>query len=137
MNMLLYAQINIYLLIVFFLFFLGAAKPPMYGDYEAQRHWQEVTYNLPVKQWYASFQNVLLPFSKQRVSSWAVHARKCSINSQVQQVCMFTWIQVLLNCKGKGYLGCLMDVFISIKTQQFGMDEMEQDRNGIKNGEMR
>ncbi|XP_028589057.2 dolichyl pyrophosphate Man9GlcNAc2 alpha-1,3-glucosyltransferase isoform X1 [Podarcis muralis] len=30
----------------------GAGKPPMYGDYEAQRHWQEVTYNLPVKQWY-------------------------------------------------------------------------------------
>ncbi|XP_053104118.1 dolichyl pyrophosphate Man9GlcNAc2 alpha-1,3-glucosyltransferase isoform X2 [Hemicordylus capensis] len=30
----------------------GAAKPPMYGDYEAQRHWQEVTYNLPVRQWY-------------------------------------------------------------------------------------
>lgn len=24
----------------------------MYGDYEAQRHWQEITYNLPVKQWY-------------------------------------------------------------------------------------
>ncbi|NXW57000.1 ALG6 glucosyltransferase, partial [Eurystomus gularis] len=30
----------------------GAGKPPMYGDYEAQRHWQEVTYNLPVRQWY-------------------------------------------------------------------------------------
>ncbi|XP_066481500.1 dolichyl pyrophosphate Man9GlcNAc2 alpha-1,3-glucosyltransferase isoform X2 [Tiliqua scincoides] len=30
----------------------GEAKPPMYGDYEAQRHWQEITYNLPVKQWY-------------------------------------------------------------------------------------
>lgn len=30
----------------------GARKPPMYGDYEAQRHWQEITYNLPVKQWY-------------------------------------------------------------------------------------
>ncbi|XP_069498110.1 dolichyl pyrophosphate Man9GlcNAc2 alpha-1,3-glucosyltransferase isoform X2 [Ambystoma mexicanum] len=30
----------------------GAGKPPMYGDYEAQRHWQEITYNLPVKQWY-------------------------------------------------------------------------------------
>ncbi|TFK10168.1 serine/threonine-protein phosphatase 2A catalytic subunit alpha isoform [Platysternon megacephalum] len=30
----------------------GAGKPPMYGDYEAQRHWQEVTYNLPIKQWY-------------------------------------------------------------------------------------
>lgn len=24
----------------------------MYGDYEAQRHWQEITYNLPVKHWY-------------------------------------------------------------------------------------
>ncbi|NWU89186.1 ALG6 glucosyltransferase, partial [Upupa epops] len=32
--------------------FLGAGKPPLYGDYEAQRHWQEVTYNLPVRQWY-------------------------------------------------------------------------------------
>ncbi|NWR45998.1 ALG6 glucosyltransferase, partial [Regulus satrapa] len=32
--------------------FLGAGKPPMYGDYEAQRHWQEITYNLPVRQWY-------------------------------------------------------------------------------------
>ncbi|XP_062854099.1 dolichyl pyrophosphate Man9GlcNAc2 alpha-1,3-glucosyltransferase [Trichomycterus rosablanca] len=30
----------------------GAGKPPMFGDYEAQRHWQEVTYNLPVHQWY-------------------------------------------------------------------------------------
>ncbi|TKS74258.1 Dolichyl pyrophosphate [Collichthys lucidus] len=30
----------------------GAGKPPMYGDYEAQRHWQEVTYNLPVQEWY-------------------------------------------------------------------------------------
>ncbi|XP_032152656.1 dolichyl pyrophosphate Man9GlcNAc2 alpha-1,3-glucosyltransferase isoform X3 [Sapajus apella] len=30
----------------------GAGKPPMFGDYEAQRHWQEITFNLPVKQWY-------------------------------------------------------------------------------------
>ncbi|XP_013931401.1 PREDICTED: dolichyl pyrophosphate Man9GlcNAc2 alpha-1,3-glucosyltransferase [Thamnophis sirtalis] len=30
----------------------GAGKAPMYGDYEAQRHWQEITYNLPVKHWY-------------------------------------------------------------------------------------
>ncbi|XP_034874270.1 dolichyl pyrophosphate Man9GlcNAc2 alpha-1,3-glucosyltransferase isoform X3 [Mirounga leonina] len=29
----------------------GAGKPPMFGDYEAQRHWQEITFNLPVKQW--------------------------------------------------------------------------------------
>ncbi|NXF99982.1 ALG6 glucosyltransferase, partial [Sakesphorus luctuosus] len=30
----------------------GAGKPPMYGDYEAQRHWQEITYHLPIRQWY-------------------------------------------------------------------------------------
>ncbi|EDV22280.1 uncharacterized protein TRIADDRAFT_29111 [Trichoplax adhaerens] len=29
----------------------GKGKPPMYGDYEAQRHWMELTTNLPVKQW--------------------------------------------------------------------------------------
>ncbi|KAK4490582.1 hypothetical protein RD792_001266 [Penstemon davidsonii] len=30
----------------------GAATPPMFGDYEAQRHWMEITVNLPVKEWY-------------------------------------------------------------------------------------
>ncbi len=30
----------------------GKGKPPMYGDFEAQRHWMEVTVNLPSDQWY-------------------------------------------------------------------------------------
>ncbi|KAL2531590.1 putative dolichyl pyrophosphate Man9GlcNAc2 alpha-1 [Abeliophyllum distichum] len=30
----------------------GAATPPKFGDYEAQRHWMEITINLPVKEWY-------------------------------------------------------------------------------------
>ena len=30
----------------------GQSQPPMYGDYEAQRHWQEITLNLPVEEWY-------------------------------------------------------------------------------------
>uniref|UniRef100_A0A6G1SPC8 Alpha-1,3-glucosyltransferase n=1 Tax=Aceria tosichella TaxID=561515 RepID=A0A6G1SPC8_9ACAR len=30
----------------------GYQKPPMYGDYEAQRHWMEITTNLPVRDWY-------------------------------------------------------------------------------------
>lgn len=30
----------------------GQHIPPMYGDYEAQRHWQEITYNLPAVEWY-------------------------------------------------------------------------------------
>jgi len=27
-------------------------SPPMHGDFEAQRHWMEVTTQLPVKVWY-------------------------------------------------------------------------------------
>ena len=32
-------------------FVAGKGKPPMFGDYEAQRHWMEITYNLPVDEW--------------------------------------------------------------------------------------
>lgn len=32
---------------------LGFGKPPMYGDYEAQRHWKEITTSLPISQWCA------------------------------------------------------------------------------------
>ncbi|TFK64631.1 hypothetical protein BDN72DRAFT_846397 [Pluteus cervinus] len=30
----------------------GKSTPPMYGDYEAQRHWMELTLHLPFRQWY-------------------------------------------------------------------------------------
>lgn len=30
----------------------GEKTPPMHGDYEAQRHWMEITHNLPTKEWY-------------------------------------------------------------------------------------
>lgn len=32
----------------------GMHKPPMYGDFEAQRHWMELTVNLPIGDWYIS-----------------------------------------------------------------------------------
>jgi hypothetical protein len=42
------------LLLVRFLFISinkGYNKPPMFGDFEAQRHWMELTVNLPINQW--------------------------------------------------------------------------------------
>lgn len=30
----------------------GRNKPPMYGDFEAQRHWIELTWHLPTERWY-------------------------------------------------------------------------------------
>lgn len=30
----------------------GEGTPPMYGDFEAQRHWMEITVNLPASSWY-------------------------------------------------------------------------------------
>lgn len=30
----------------------GQGRPPMFGDYEAQRHWMEITRNLPLQDWY-------------------------------------------------------------------------------------
>ena len=32
---------------------IGINNPPMYGDYEAQRHWMEITYHLPLREWYS------------------------------------------------------------------------------------
>lgn len=30
----------------------GMGTPPLYGDYEAQRHWMELTLHLPTREWY-------------------------------------------------------------------------------------
>lgn len=35
----------------------GMGKPPMYGDYEAQRHWMEITISIPVGDWYRNTTN--------------------------------------------------------------------------------
>jgi alpha-1,3-glucosyltransferase len=35
----------------------GAGSPPKFGDFEAQRHWMEITTNLPIKDWYFNTTN--------------------------------------------------------------------------------
>lgn len=34
----------------------GEGNPPMYGDYEAQRHWMEITLHTPLSQWWGAVQ---------------------------------------------------------------------------------
>lgn len=58
----------------------GAGKPPMFGDYEAQRHWQEVTVNLPVKEWYVnSTENDLLYWGLDYPPLTAYHSYLCGL----------------------------------------------------------
>lgn len=44
----------------------GAGVAPMHGDYEAQRHWMELSIHLPVSEWcavlcYFAYKAVLVP----------------------------------------------------------------------------
>ncbi|CAD7705072.1 unnamed protein product [Ostreobium quekettii] len=43
----------------------GMGNHPKYGDYEAQRHWMEITVNLPVSDWY-------WPTSDNRLEYWGI-----------------------------------------------------------------
>ncbi|KAG7172495.1 Dolichyl pyrophosphate Man9GlcNAc2 alpha-1-3-glucosyltransferase-like [Homarus americanus] len=52
----------------------------MFGDYEAQRHWQEVTVNLPVKEWYMnSTNNDLLYWGLDYPPLTAYHSYLCGL----------------------------------------------------------
>ncbi|KAK7072865.1 Glucosyltransferase-like protein, partial [Halocaridina rubra] len=58
----------------------GYNKPPMFGDYEAQRHWQEVTTNLPIEEWYVnSTQNDLLYWGIDYPPLTAYHSYLCGL----------------------------------------------------------
>jgi hypothetical protein len=56
----------------------GQGKPPMFGDYEAQRHWMEITSNLPVQEWYVQGEfNDLLYWGLDYPPITAYHAWVC------------------------------------------------------------
>ncbi|KAM9324653.1 dolichyl pyrophosphate Man9GlcNAc2 alpha-1,3-glucosyltransferase [Gastrophryne carolinensis] len=62
----------------------GARKPPMFGDYEAQRHWQEITVNLPVHKWYLnSSDNDLLYWGLDYPPLTAYHSLLCGFIARV------------------------------------------------------
>ncbi|KAK3927387.1 Dolichyl pyrophosphate Man9GlcNAc2 alpha-1,3-glucosyltransferase [Frankliniella fusca] len=56
----------------------GEKRPPMYGDYEAQRHWMEVTHNLPVGEWYFNTtENDLMYWGLDYPPLTAYHSKVC------------------------------------------------------------
>ncbi|KAK1339936.1 hypothetical protein QTO34_018500 [Cnephaeus nilssonii] len=56
----------------------------MFGDYEAQRHWQEITFNLPIKQWYFnSSDNNLLYWGLDYPPLTAYHSLLCAYVAKV------------------------------------------------------
>ncbi|ELK06220.1 Dolichyl pyrophosphate Man9GlcNAc2 alpha-1,3-glucosyltransferase [Pteropus alecto] len=79
----------------------GAGKPPMFGDYEAQRHWQEITFNLPIKQWLvlliklactvvASFIFCWLPFFTESEQTLQVLRRLFPVDRGLFEACLKT-----------------------------------------------
>uniref|UniRef100_A0A3Q3FI77 Alpha-1,3-glucosyltransferase n=1 Tax=Labrus bergylta TaxID=56723 RepID=A0A3Q3FI77_9LABR len=56
----------------------SAGKPPMFGDYEAQRHWQEVTYNLPPQEYFNTTDNDLLYWGLDYPPLTAYHSLICA-----------------------------------------------------------
>lgn len=56
----------------------GEKKPPMHGDYEAQRHWMELTHHLPVEEWYFNTtHNDLLYWGLDYPPLTAYHSKLC------------------------------------------------------------
>lgn len=64
----------------------------MFGDYEAQRHWQEITLNLPIEQWYTnSSQNDLGYWGLDYPPLTAYHSLAVA---KVAQKIDSTWVQL-------------------------------------------
>jgi alpha-1,3-glucosyltransferase len=70
----------------------GEGKPPMHGDYEAQRHWMEITYHLPVEQWYVnSSANDLLYWGLDYPPLTAYHSWLCGA---IQHRINSSWVEL-------------------------------------------
>lgn len=54
----------------------GMGFPPQFGDFEAQRHWKEITINLPLREWYVDsrllHENGTFAFEANNGSFWPI-----------------------------------------------------------------
>ncbi|RWS16150.1 dolichyl pyrophosphate Man9GlcNAc2 alpha-1:3-glucosyltransferase-like isoform X2, partial [Dinothrombium tinctorium] len=78
-----------------------ADKPPLYGDYEAQRHWMEVTVNLEPKEWYKnSSENDLLYWGLDYPPLTAYHMFVCG---KIAQLYNKSWVALNVSRGTHGY----------------------------------
>ncbi|XP_017275889.1 dolichyl pyrophosphate Man9GlcNAc2 alpha-1,3-glucosyltransferase [Kryptolebias marmoratus] len=85
----------------------GAGKPPMFGDYEAQRHWQEVTYNLPLQEWYFNTtDNDLNYWGLDYPPLTAYHSWLCA---HIAKIINPEWVELH---KSRGYEGPMHKLFM-------------------------
>ncbi|XP_077441227.1 dolichyl pyrophosphate Man9GlcNAc2 alpha-1,3-glucosyltransferase [Vanacampus margaritifer] len=85
----------------------GSGKAPMFGDYEAQRHWQEITYNLPVHQWYFNTtDNDLNYWGLDYPPLTAYHSLICA---QIANIINPEWVQLH---KSRGYESATHKLFM-------------------------
>lgn len=76
----------------------GEKSPPMYGDYEAQRHWMEITVNLPAEKWYFNTsKNDLLYWGLDYPPLTAYHSY---INGKIAQIVNPDFVQLITS---RGY----------------------------------
>ncbi|XP_077463776.1 dolichyl pyrophosphate Man9GlcNAc2 alpha-1,3-glucosyltransferase [Stigmatopora argus] len=85
----------------------GAGKAPLFGDYEAQRHWQEITYNLPVHEWYFNTSdNDLNYWGLDYPPLSAYHSLICA---QIAHIIRPQWVQLH---KSRGYESATHKLFM-------------------------
>nr|XP_039259687.1 dolichyl pyrophosphate Man9GlcNAc2 alpha-1,3-glucosyltransferase-like [Styela clava] len=79
----------------------GMHKPPMYGDYEAQRHWQEITVNLPTSDWYRNTtDNDLMYWGLDYPPLTAYHSWACG---KVARILDPDWVELHQSRGKEGY----------------------------------
>eukprot|EP00897_Mesotaenium_endlicherianum_P001127 jgi/Mesen1/11014/ME000098S10405 len=63
----------------------GQGTPPLYGDYEAQRHWMEITLHTPIQEWYKNT-------TKNDLTYWGLDYPPLTAYQSFLHGCFLNWL---------------------------------------------
>lgn len=87
----------------------GEGRPPLFGDYEGQRHWMEITRNLPLQDWYYNTsENDLLYWGLDYPPLTAYHSLICG------HVANFINSEFVVLGSSRGYESCGHKIFMRV-----------------------